>query len=207
MIIDGNGDLSEQFFTMQKDINPDYCIEVGAHAAEFSVNVSKHFGIKATAFEAGAIVYETYKDQANNDLVSYLHYAISDIDGMLTFKVTNNQMYGNSGILQRINYEHSQIEEVKSYRLDTYFKDTEFENACLWIDVEGANREVLLGATETLKRVSSIFIETEDEPVWENQWLTTDVINFLNSQGFILEASEKVYHVQQNLVFTKKKDG
>jgi FkbM family methyltransferase len=206
MIIDGNGDLSEQFFKMQKDINPDHCIEVGAHAAEFSVNISKQFGIKATAFEAGSLVYEKYKNQANSNLVSYLNYAISDVDGTVTFKVTNNQMYGNSGIVQRVGFEHTEIEEVKSYRLDTYFKDAEFNNACLWIDVEGANKQVLSGSIKTLNKVSSIFIETEDQTYWENQWLTADVVNFLNSQGFILKASEKIYDAQQNLIFIKKKD-
>ena len=207
MIIRGNGDLSEQFFTMQKDINPDYCIEVGAHAAEFSVSVSKHFGIKATAFEAGSIVYETYKNQVNNDLVSYLNYAISDIDGTVTFKVTNDQMHGNSGIVQRVGFNHTETEEVESYKLDTYFKNAKFENACLWIDVEGASKQVLSGGIETLKKVSSIFIETEDHPYWEDQWLTEDVVKFLNSQGFVLEGNEKVYDAQQNLIFTKKKDG
>lgn len=203
LIIAGNGELSEKFFMIQKFLQPDYAIEVGAHAAEFSVVTSNYFGIKATAFEAGSIVYETYKDSINSELVSYLNLAISDIDGTVSFKVTQDEMNGNSGIVKRNGTDPVSQNDVKSSRLDTFFKDVDFKNACLWVDVEGASRQVLSGGVETLKRVSSVFIETEDHPYWEDQWLTLDVVKFLNRQGFVLEESETVYHLQQNLIFVR----
>jgi FkbM family methyltransferase len=207
MIIYGNGDLSEEFFKMQKDLKPDYAIEVGAHAAEFSVNISKQLEIKATAFEAGPEIYNLYKNQINNALVDYINYAASNIDGEVDFMIHYDALHGNNSILKRNGYEEmKKTHKVRSYRLDTYFKDIEFKNACLWIDVEGANKNVLLGGVETLKRVSSIFIETEDISYWDNQWLTSDVIEFLNTQGFVLKSSEKIYEAQQNLIFIKKEN-
>jgi FkbM family methyltransferase len=204
MIIPGNGELSEQFFEMQKEIGPDYCIELGAHAAEFSSSISKELNIPATAFEAGPEIYELYKDQINNSLVDYVNYAASDIDGEIDFMIHEDAVHGNNSTLKRNGYEEmKKVHRVKSYKIDTYFKDIEFENACLWIDVEGANKNVLLGGAETLKRVSSIFIETEDIPYWGDQWLTLDVVSFLNSHDFVLKNSEKVYGTQQNLIFTK----
>ena len=206
IIIPGNGELSKQFFEMQKDISPDYVIEVGAHAAEFSLAMANKFSIPATAFEAGKKVYDAYSDQINSDMVLYLNYAISDVDGIVTFKVTNDQMHGNSGIVERVNFEHTETEEVKSYKLDTYFKDAKFENACLWIDVEGASRQVLTNATEVLKKVSSIFIETEDQEYWKDQWLTDDVVSFLSLHGFVKLAAEKVYAAQQNIIFIRREN-
>jgi FkbM family methyltransferase len=204
MIIPGNGDLSEQFFEMQKEIKPDYCIELGAHAAEFSSSISKELNVSATAFEAGPEIYELYRDQIDNDLVDYVNYAASDVDGEIDFMIHEGALHGNNSTLKRNGYEEMQkVHKVKSYKIDTYFKDIEFKNACLWIDVEGANKNVLLGGVETLKRVSSIFIETEDIPYWGDQWLTLDVISFLNSHDFVLRNSEKVYDAQQNLIFTK----
>jgi FkbM family methyltransferase len=207
MIIDGNGNLSEQFFKMQKDIKPDYCIELGAHAAEFSLSMSKELKIPATAFEAGPEIYKMYKKQIDNVLIDYVNYAASDIDGEIDFMIHDDALHGNNSILKRNGYEEmKKTHKVKSYKIDTYFKNVEFQNACLWIDVEGANKNVLLGGVETLKRVSSIFIETEDISYWDNQWLTSDVIEFLNTQGFVLKSSEKVYAAQQNLIFIKKEN-
>jgi FkbM family methyltransferase len=206
MIIDGNGELSERFIKMQDEIKPDYAIEIGAHAAEFSLDISKRLGIRATAFEAGKDIYDTYKDSANTNLVDYVNYAISDNNGVVSFLVHDNPLDGNNSIITRQGRDTILASEVKSYKIDTYFKDIEFDNICMWIDVEGATKEVLSGSVETLKKVSSIFIETEDQEYWKDQWLTLDVIKFLNKHGFILLDSEPVYEAQQNLIFIRREN-
>jgi hypothetical protein len=61
----------------------------------------------------------------------------------------------------------------------------------------------LTGAEETLKKAHSIFIETEDYPHWENQWLTLDVVKFLNSHGFMILDHETVYGTQHNIIFVR----
>jgi FkbM family methyltransferase len=204
MIIDKNGNLSEVFVNLQEAIAPDYAIEVGAHGAEFSSAMADRFGIKSTAFEAGLDVFSRYKDRVASNLVSYINAAIFDVDGTVTFNVNVSEFIGNSSIKKRNGAEPIKSVRVAAHKLDTYFKDYDFSNACLWIDVEGANREVLLGGTETLKRVSSIFIETEDQDFWEDQWLTEDVVSFLDSNGFKKIAEENVYTAQKNIIFIKK---
>jgi FkbM family methyltransferase len=206
LIIPGNGDLSDKFIKMQDAILPDYAIEIGAHAAEFSIAISNKFGINAVAFEAGKAIYNKFKNEIDPKLVSYLNYAISDKDGVESFIINGNELAGSNSILAKNNVASTAQENVESYRLDTYFKDADFTNACLWVDVEGANKQVLMGATETLKRVSSIFIETEDYAYWKDQWLTEDVIRFLDSHGFVLVDSEKVYEAQKNLIFIRRSD-
>jgi len=204
LVIPGNGYLSDKFVKMQESLLPDYAIEIGAHAAEFSLTISQKLGIAATAFEAGKEIYDAYKESANTNLVSYRNLAISDIDGEVSFLVHSNPLDGNNSIVPRVGHDSVSANVVKSYRLDTYFKDIKFNNICMWIDVEGATKEVLSGSTETLKKVSSVFIETEDRAYWKNQWLTIDVIEFLNQQGFVLLDSEIVYEAQQNLIFVRR---
>jgi FkbM family methyltransferase len=204
MIINRNGSLSEVFVNLQEAILPDYAIEVGAHGAEFSSEMAGRFGIKSTAFEAGKDVFGRYKDRLASGLVSYVNAAIFDLDGTVTFNVNGSEFIGNSSIKKRNGAEPAKSVEVISHKLDTYFRDYDFTNACLWIDVEGANREVLSGGTETLKRVSSIFIETEDQDFWEDQWLTKDVVSFLDSNGFKKVAEENVYTAQKNIIFVRK---
>ena len=205
LIIDGNGDLSDNFIRLQDLLLPDYAIEVGAHAAEFSQFIASHLNISAVAFEANQKVYEKFKNTFNDSRIKYLNYAISDSDSEVSIMVHEDPLAGNNSIIYRNGVE-SMIDEykVKSYSLDSYFKDITFKSACLWIDVEGANREVLTGAEKTLERVSSIFIETEDHEYWKDQWLTSEVVAFLNSKGFDVFAEEFIYDAQRNIIFTRR---
>ena len=199
-LIKDNGSLSDTFLKMQNVIVPDLCIEVGAHAAEFSNYMSKQFNINSIAFEAGKEIYEKYKDTMES-LVSYVNCAISDNDGEATFFVHNSSTMSNNGIKRVTFMESVPVNKVSCYKLDTYIQKYQFENVCLWIDVEGANKEVLLGAKETLKKVSSIFIETEDLSIWKDQWLTKDVELYLEGLDFKKILSEDVYEHQKNIIF------
>jgi FkbM family methyltransferase len=203
VLIDDNGTLSDIFVNMQKDLVPDFSIEIGALAAEFSNYMASGFKIPAVAFEAGIDIYEKYKNTVD-PLVSYVNCAISDIDGTATFFVHDAPLRGNNGIKRVAFTESYANSQVPCYKLDTYLKGYGFKNACLWMDVEGANKEVLLGAKEVLSKVSSIFIETEDRAIWKDQWLTEDVVKFLEESGFINTHTEKVYQGQRNLIFVKK---
>jgi len=203
MLIDDNGTLSNIFVNMQKDLFPDFSIEIGAHAAEFSNYMASELKIPAVAFEAGKDIYEKHKSMVE-PLVSYVHCAISNIDGVATFFVHDDPLLGNNGIKRVAFAESYENSQILCYRLDTYLKGYGFKNACLWMDVEGANKEVLLGAKEVLSKVSSIFIETEDRAIWKDQWLTEDVVKFLEESGFINTHTEKVYQGQRNLIFVKK---
>lgn len=204
MIIPGNGQLSRTFINMQEAMRPDYAIEVGAHAAEFSVEMANKFGIKAKAFEANIDVYNKYSKAVQSNLVDYVNCAISDSDGAVSFNIHHSEMAGDNSIKKRSNIKILKSYDVQAYSLDSYFKDYDFAKACLWIDVEGANKEVLSGAIETLKRCSSIFIETEDIGFWQEQWLTKDVQDFLENQGFEKIAHENVYSMQKNIIFRRK---
>jgi FkbM family methyltransferase len=206
MIIEGNGDLSEQFIELQKNLNPDFAIEIGAHEASFSQVISNLLNIESVAFEANPDVYNHFKGSIANARVKYLNYAISDVSRVITFHTHTSELAGNNSIKNRIGYNSIKEQEVRAYTLDDFVDefDIEFSNLVLWIDCEGANREVLTGSVDTLKKCSSIFIETEDKLYWEDQWLTEDVINFLDSQGFSVQKSEDIYQAQKNIIFIRR---
>jgi hypothetical protein len=77
------------------------------------------------------------------------------------------------------------------------------ESIVLWIDVEGASREVLEGCKKTLDKVSAILIEVEEKEYWNNQWLEKDVRKFLTENNFILVARDGEYEYQYNQIYIK----
>ena len=206
MIIKDNGELSEQFIELQKHLNPDFAIEVGAHEASFSRSISDLLNIGSVAFEANPDVYNHFKDSITDERIQYLNYAVSDVSRVITFHTHTSELAGNNSIKNRIGHNSIKEQEVLAYTLDDFVKefDIEFNNLVLWIDCEGANREVLTGSVDTLKRCSSIFIETEDKLYWEDQWLTEDVVDFLDSQGFSVQKSEDIYQAQKNIIFIRR---
>jgi len=195
------------FSQIQNILKPDYIIEVGAHAAEFSIAVSNMLMINGVAFEANQFVYNRYySDVTKNGLISYLNYAVSESDGEVTIKVSTDKYAGNNSIKNIINkYIHITDEYlVKSVCLNNFLRNTIFNKASMWIDVEGASKEVLLGSSDILKRVQSIFIESEDTQYWEGQWTTDDITKFLEERDFVLIDYEDIYDFQKNLIFIKK---
>ena len=75
--------------------------------------------------------------------------------------------------------------EVASSRIDSFFPPDSFGRCALWIDVEGASREVLTGASGILHKVDAMFVEVEDRETWKGQWLGKDVRAFLLDHDII----------------------
>lgn len=181
-------------------------IEVGAHGAEYSKAMADK-GVRSIAFEASPAVYNKFKDSI--DGFDYVHLAMSDHNGVVSFNIDtawNPSEAGHNSIKDfnlgwRVNGEPV---EVSCSTLDSYFNDLQDEQISLWIDVEGANKEVLLGATELLKKVQSIYIEVEHIYFWKDQWIRQDVIDFLETHGFVLTREFSAYPDQTNCIFIKK---
>lgn len=186
--------------------NPTLSIEIGAHAAEYSRFMSNQ-GIKSVAFEASPAVYNKFKDSI--DQFDYVNLAISDYNGTTFFNIDSAfapEEVGHNSIKDfnldwRVNGDPV---EVSCSTLDSYFNDLQQERIVMWIDAEGANKEVLIGAKELLKNVYSIYIEVEHIHFWKDQWIRQDVIDFLDTHGFTLVREFAAYIDQTNCVFVKK---
>ena len=196
----------EEYVKIATDFNPNLSIEVGAHGAEYSHSMSD-IGIKSIAFEASPAVYEKHKKRITN--FEYINLAIADYAGSIFFNLDsafNPANVGHNSIKDfslpwRVNGDPV---EVSCSTLDLYFSDLQDEKISMWIDVEGANKEVLTGAIELLKKVQTIYIEVEHTEFWVDQWQRQDVIDFLSVQGFELYREFFAYGNQTNCIFIKK---
>lgn len=196
----------DEYIKTATAFSPTLSIEVGAHAAEYSKIMSDK-GIKAIAFEASPAVYDKFKNTISG--FEYVHLAMADYNGVISFNIDtawNPSEAGHNSIKDfnmswRVNGDPV---EVSCSTLDSYFNDLEDEKIALWLDVEGANKEVLLGATELLKKVQTIYIEVEHVRFWKDQWLRQDVIDFLDIHGFSLTREFTACPDQTNCIFIKR---
>lgn len=203
-------DLQQLFYGLQRVLQPTLFLEAGAYDATASQKVrtlcpdAKIVALEANPYNHKALSEATdYREVG----IDYLNLAASDSVGSISFKIQSSKggepiplQSEKNSILARteqgITYEEV---NVASTTIDTQTES--FDRISLWIDVEGASRQVLTGASASLSRTITALIEVEINPFWENQWLCLDVCRFMGSKGFIPVARDFEYWQQFNVLF------
>ena len=191
--------MLQTFINIQKIMLPSVSIEVGAYDADFSksmVGIAKEIW----AFEASPYVYEKFK---HINGINYINAAISNESGFVDFEIQKNEhkLISNNSIMKRNDKSAKEYIQVESKTINDLFYDK--KNITLWIDCEGANEQVLTGASKVLPNVNSIFIEVETAKYWKNQWIESDVKKYLENFGFRLSMSEPQYINQYNQIYIR----
>ena len=199
------------FLTLGKHLQPALVIEAGAHDAGLSARMRRVApAAKIRAFEANPHNHAKFTkryDYAEMG-VDYRLCAIADRDGPVTFRVLieeNGQARrrdtGRSSLLAR-SATVSRYEEVTvpALTLDAAGRDVDGRVA-LWVDVEGAAKQVLSGAEAVLARTDLLMIEVETRPFWDGQWLAADVCAHLLARGLVPVARDFEFPNQFNMLW------
>ncbi len=205
--------LDDLFFAVVRILEPSLFIEAGAKKAEASFRVREMSkDIRIVAFEASPENFKKFSAElafeSNN--IEYIHAAVSDKPGSVIFynvteirgeKVWNN--FGASSILQRKDSGSKFTEvTVPAFTLDSQFAES--ERCVLWIDVEGANEQVIVGGRNVLARADAVLIETSYEPIWDGEWTAAKVIAELFDLGLIPVARDFEYRRNFNILFVRR---
>ena len=171
--------------------NVDTLFDIGAATGGYATNI-KELGYrkKIISFEPLKNAYEILKKNASkydNWLVN--HYALGNEDTKCILNVAGNS--DSSSILNMLpehfnndpSSKYTRQEEIEIKKLDTVFNSfCSKENVVmLKIDVQGFEKNVLDGAKETLPYVSVIQVEMSLVPLYENQMLFFEMIQYSGS--------------------------
>ena len=153
---------------------------IGLHSFELSKLVGQ--GGDVYAFEAIPIIYDcltkTVEEKELLNITTNNYGLYSEDNEDLVFK---SDLSGRSGMYRKGKvFEHTF--NVKSITLDTYFKDYHKPIKFIKIDVEGAEFEVLKGATNLInKHKPSIIVE-----VWRSQKRIMELHNWLKEMNYTI---------------------
>jgi FkbM family methyltransferase len=200
-------ELEQSFLSLQKRLNPDYVIEVGAREASFSLGVKQLLpDSKVYAFEANPHVHAKFSMKCEQNGINYLNLGVSNFTGKTEFFINGNKERtdGSHSFLKRINVENNEKVTVDCSTLDDFFIPmlSPTDKVALWIDAEGLAGQILEGASKLLSQVSSIYIEVEHIRFWEDQILSEKITEILESRDYFLIGRDLEYFpVQENYLF------
>ncbi|MEU4954824.1 FkbM family methyltransferase [Streptomyces lavendulae] len=167
-------------------------MEAGAYEARVSLRVAAGLpACRVIEFEANPYMYKGFSESTDYAArgVEYRHQALvgAPDKGRISFFVITSSSSGRddrregyNSLLNRkadnwLNVSEYEEAAVPATTLDRESGDVDGPFA-LWMDVEGASKEVLSGAQTFLDRCDIAKIEVEDQVFWEAQWLATDVV-------------------------------
>jgi len=170
-------------------------IMVGAHLAfEMDDMLKRYPSMESVLFEASPRYSSALEKRFRNERrVKVFKSAVSNKNGSVEFFETN--LSGSGSLLQvgSLAKDSYGLAKAESYTVDctclddharTHNYDRD-EVDCLWVDVQGAELQVLHGATETLKRVHSLFIEISAlQPLYEGGATAGAIISTLSRFDF-----------------------
>ncbi len=206
-------DLARFFFWVADILEVDLFIEAGAKEADASRRARKRIDPqRIVAFEANPYTFSHYDSKFDNAAagVEYVHCALSDEPGEVTFHVNRTEdgepiVDGRGSLLKHQDKPAGFIEvTVEATTLDTWFADHEYTSSAMWVDVEGAVEGVFTGGKQTLERAAVVMVEVEDRALWHGeQWLRPDVVSHLYDRGLVPVARDFQSRYQYNIVFVR----
>lgn len=176
--------------------------DIGTNMGETLLNFAKlNPNGKNYGFEPVPFLYEkATKNIGLNDFenICLNNLALSHEPGALFFELPKNRNFGSISMSVSPN-ENSK--EVKAVTFDSYITDNNIGKVdLLKIDVEGFEKNVLLGAIETIKRHKPVlFIEVVDAYLKKNGSSATDLIQTIVSLGYTVsdaDTLESLDHVE-----------
>lgn len=187
-------------------------LEVGAFEADFSRWARGALpDARVVAFEANPFVHERFRAEVEATGVEYVHACVGDTSGPVTLHVPRDfrshpfaQVNQMASLVTSPDTEVQEQVEVPGVRLPDVVPLGADDVVAAWIDVEGALGRVLPGSEETLRRASVVFVEVETEPVWEGQWLDTDVAAWFADIGMVPLLRDLQRPWQYNLVLVSR---
>jgi FkbM family methyltransferase len=181
--------------------------DIGTNMGETLLNFAKlNPGGKNYGFEPVPFLHEKAMTNINLNNFGNIYLnnlALSHEAGVLFFELPKNRNFGSISMSVSPN-ENSK--EVKAVTFDSYITDNNISKVDLVkIDVEGFEKNVLLGAVETIKRFKPVlFIEVVDSYLKKNGSSATDLIHTIISLGYTVSDADTLESLDQVKDFSGK---
>lgn len=187
-----------------------WCIVGGFLGSEAQDILKNYPKAQITIFECSQRYVENLTQiYRGNKNVTIVNKAASNSNGTFRFYEnsadgTGSLLKGGSFLEQSYGIKQAESYEVEAITLDGYFKDQGLD--VLQIDVQGAEKLVLEGATKLLKRTKACFVEVSVKPdLYQNAVTLDELLAFFKDNGFQPALLGTDFNLTGNALFLNKK--
>jgi FkbM family methyltransferase len=179
-------------------------LDVGAAHGYETLNMAsifpnaRVFGFEADPMHFDACMHLHQGTEAGlKERMFYNHLAVNDVEGPLTFYAVDRARSrgGNTGMASKLQlidpavfpheYTVQTPIQVQATTLDKWCLQNKILPDVLWMDVQGAELDVLKGAEAALVSIEVIFSEVGLQPYYHGHTLKHDIDAFLMDRGFV----------------------
>jgi 2-O-methyltransferase len=104
----------------------------------------------------------------------------SVVDGNTRASGSIRKPTGHIDVFPRVEFPEALHTKVPGFSLDwIFFREWLSKIDLLWVDVQGAEKDMILGGTKALSHTRYLFIETEDRELYEGMALKGELLRLL----------------------------
>tara|TARA_R110002074_G_scaffold110272_2_gene237301 strand:+ start:5060 stop:5740 length:681 start_codon:yes stop_codon:yes gene_type:complete len=203
-------------------------LEIGAHFGEDTLRFLETFeSPRIYCFEPDPRNCKIFKKYVKDERVSFFQLALSNETGEAEFYPTyeksnsstipskydwireedylENKLNssGGSSLKKGGNHALHFSIKVKTQRFDKWYDDSNLQDIdFVWIDVQGAEKDVFDGMGKQIKNIKYIWVEY-GETTYEDAMTRDQTIEYLNAKGFILNEVLSDRGFQGDLLFQR----
>lgn len=192
-------DLQRRILLMSK-LNIETVLDIGANIGQYAFDLRKlGYTNRIISFEPLRTAYEQLCNNSSKDSYwSVYNYALGSESCISTINVSGNSY--SSSILQILpshlesapESKYVDKEEIEIKRLDSVFNSfcIDTDRVMLKIDTQGFEKNVIEGAAKVLDKIILIQLEMSIIPLYKNEMIFTEMINYLDDKGYQLVSLE-----------------
>jgi FkbM family methyltransferase len=184
------------FVSILKACNADCVCDIGSRDGDQSL-LFRHAlpAADILAFEANPLNFKAMQGNPHlaAERIELFPCAISNRRGTAQFHVADidyadpKANRGTSSLLTAAGNKVKSTVDVETHRIDEIIlsRFSERRRIGLWIDVEGAEGDVLEGISGIADRIVAIHVESTNEPRWDGQKPVRDIAALMSRHGFL----------------------
>jgi FkbM family methyltransferase len=176
-------------------------LDVGANTGQYAQEIRKiKFQGDIISFEPIKSVFETLKENLKNDpKCTVKNFALGDKNETKTINIAKN--FASSSFFSRTKYFEeiaTQTEYISEENVEIKVLDTLFDSICnpedvvfLKLDTQGYEKNILNGATQSLKKIKGVQIELALKPSYIDAPDFKEIFKILDDAGFTIYSLEE----------------
>ncbi len=177
----------------KRDIN--LIMDVGANTGQFSIQL-RNIGYKGKviSFEPLKKEFDMLKLNSSNDKNwSVNNFALGNEDKMMTINVAGNSYSSSFLEMNKTHIDSAPfskyigLEEVEMKKLDTFIEENPEllnNNIFLKLDVQGYEKNVILGAEKVIDKIKGIQLELSFDELYKGETLFFNMVEFMKTKNF-----------------------